>query len=159
MSNVNSPRSQQKFILHPLIHTFPLENSLQDVGDGFKAINCALRYLCFKKTGVAIDNIAHTKILGVCRCDESYEVGASSVPSQLCASSMLLKTFISNGRVMVSVMSWYILASPKGFPLPATKAVFPPLRLVRLRVLAERARFHTSLSVASIFPLRKSHKL
>ena len=31
MSNVNSPRLQQKFILHPLIHTFLKFNLAQDV--------------------------------------------------------------------------------------------------------------------------------
>jgi hypothetical protein len=32
-----------------------------DVGGGSQRANCELKYLCFKKTGVAIDNIAHTK--------------------------------------------------------------------------------------------------
>ena len=31
MSNVNSPRSQQKFILHPLIHTLLKFNLAQDI--------------------------------------------------------------------------------------------------------------------------------
>jgi hypothetical protein len=61
ISNFFSGIKTTDFRLHPLIHIIPLENSLQNVGGGSQRANCELKYLCFKKTGVAIDNIAHTK--------------------------------------------------------------------------------------------------
>jgi hypothetical protein len=37
------------FRLHPLIHTIPLENSLQDVGGGSERANYELEYVNFKQ--------------------------------------------------------------------------------------------------------------
>ncbi len=34
LGDLDSPRSDQKLILHPLMHILTPENSLQDVGDG-----------------------------------------------------------------------------------------------------------------------------
>ena len=52
--NAISPRSQQKFLLHPLIHTFPLENSLQDVGGGSQQVSDhKLKYDMFSQTRIA----------------------------------------------------------------------------------------------------------
>ena len=54
MRNVNSPLSQQKCKLHPLIHTIPFENSLQDVGGGSQeASDHKLKYDMFRRTRIA----------------------------------------------------------------------------------------------------------
>jgi len=45
MSNVNSPRSKQNFILHPLIHTLLKSNLAQDVVDISKVQKCGLKYV------------------------------------------------------------------------------------------------------------------
>ena len=42
------------FVLHPLIHTFPFENSLQDVGGGSQeASDHKLKYDMFSRTRIA----------------------------------------------------------------------------------------------------------
>jgi len=54
MRNLNSPPSHQKCRLHPLIHTIPFENSLQDVGGGSQeASDHKLKYDMFSRTRIA----------------------------------------------------------------------------------------------------------
>ncbi len=42
-------RKRTKCILHPLIHTIPFENQLQDVGGGSQRANYELKYVNFKQ--------------------------------------------------------------------------------------------------------------
>ena len=60
MSNVNSPRSQQKFKLHPLIHTFPQANSPQNMGVGCQKQKCGLKYVIHISRGSVFTSFEHT---------------------------------------------------------------------------------------------------
>jgi hypothetical protein len=54
MSNLTSPRSQQKLIYHPLIHTFPSVTSAQNVGGGSQQVSDhKLKYDMFSQTRIA----------------------------------------------------------------------------------------------------------
>jgi len=54
MRNVDSPRSEQKWRLHPLIHTFCSVPSAQNVGGGFQQVSDhKQKYDMFSQTRIA----------------------------------------------------------------------------------------------------------
>lgn len=65
-NSVTSPN--RRFILPPLIHTIPLENSLQDVGGWSQRANCELKYvmLIFRRTAQTLDKDPSGKIVRSC---------------------------------------------------------------------------------------------
>jgi hypothetical protein len=54
MRNANSPRPLRNCGLHPLMHTIPFENSLQDVGGGSQQVSDhKLKYDMFSQNRIA----------------------------------------------------------------------------------------------------------